>query len=460
MEECKHQLNRTIDNSAYDNDVRYIDVEIRIYFNDETQLVVNRDNYLVSFNMLEELTRDNEIYGYISSNEFDFELYNPNDMFTLTNKNGPYYGKIDTNLKVEVKIREDISNSEFITLGTYYVTDWVCNQNSNIVSVSCNDKLYTIMQSKEIKSDIYENISVSDFFKVIFDKLGLNEDEYYISSSLSDKYIKYAYILNGEISNTFIELCAAHMLYLYIDRNNIICIKPINELTSNIGTLTENNQILECNIEQSLSGNYSVVEVEYSNYEISTDTQLLNVNTTAPSGLSSIKDDGKSDIIVDVDYITFNSESDNVNVTDLKYDSSNIELILNNTTNSTVNVNVNVTGSTLKNTITTKFVYEDETLINRMGYKAKTVKGVFIDNVTKAIDIKTTLSKYISNTSPYVNLLIRGNPSIQLGSVLTISSEVDKVNVEIMVTKQELSFNDSLECRLTGVDTSMLKGDM
>ena len=130
MEKCKYQLNRTIENSPYDNDVRYIDVEIRIYF-DEEPLVINRDNYLVSFNMLEELTNDSEIYGYISSNEFDFELYNENDMFTITNENGPYYGKIDTNVKVEVKIREDISDSEFTTLGTYYVTDWICNQNSS-----------------------------------------------------------------------------------------------------------------------------------------------------------------------------------------------------------------------------------------------------------------------------------------------------------------------------------------
>ena len=459
MEKCKYQLNRTIENSPYDNDVRYLDVEIRIYFGEEP-LIINRDNYLVSFNMLEELTSDSEIYGYISSNEFDFELYNENDMFTITNENGPYYGKIDTNVKVEVKIREDISNSEFATLGTYYVTDWVCNQNSNIVSVSCNDKLYTILQSKEIKSDVYENISVSDFFKVIFSNLGLKENEYNISNSLNDSFIKYAYILPNEISNTFTELCVAHLLYLYVDRNDVICVKPVNELSSNIGTLTENNQILECNIEQSLSGTYSVVEVEYGNYEINTDAQLLNVNTTIATGLNSIKDDGKSDVIINVDYITINSESDNINVTDFKYNSSNIEVIVNNTSSDSSNVNINVIGSILKNTITTKLTYEDKTLINRMGYKAKTVSSVFIDDVNKANEIKDILSKYISNTSPYVNVLIRGNPIIQLGDVLTISSEVDKVNVEIMVTKQELSFNDSLECRLTGIDTSMLKGDI
>ena len=154
------------------------------------------------------------------------------------------------------------------------------------------------------------------------------------------------------------------------------------------------------------------------------------------NGVYIIKDDDKSEVIINVEYITINSESDNVNLTDLKYGSSNIEVILNNTTNSSVNVSLNVIGSTLKNTITTKLTYEDETLINRMGYKAKTVNSVFIDNVTKANEIKAILSKYISNASPYVNLLIRGNPDIQLGSILTISSAVDKVNVEIMVTKQ------------------------
>src|SRR5699024_874255 len=174
------------------------------------------------------------------------------------------------------------------------------------------------------------------------------------------------------------------LLYLYVDRNDVICVKPVNELSSNIGTLTENNQILECNIEQSLSGTYSVVEVEYGNYEINTDAQLLNVNTTIATGLNSIKDDGKSDVIINVDYITINSESDNINVTDFKYNSSNIEVIVNNTSSDSSNVNINVIGSILKNTITTKLTYDDKTIINRMGYKAKTVSSVFIDDVNKA----------------------------------------------------------------------------
>ena len=74
MEKCKYQLNRTIENSPYDNDVRYIDVEIRIYF-DEEPLVINRDNYLVSFNMLEELTNEAiEIINNYSNSEFLKEL--------------------------------------------------------------------------------------------------------------------------------------------------------------------------------------------------------------------------------------------------------------------------------------------------------------------------------------------------------------------------------------------------
>ena len=66
MEKCKYQLNRTIENSPYDNDVRYIDVEIRIYF-DEEPLIINRDNYLVSFDMLEELTNDTELVAVITA---------------------------------------------------------------------------------------------------------------------------------------------------------------------------------------------------------------------------------------------------------------------------------------------------------------------------------------------------------------------------------------------------------
>ena len=249
------------------------------------------------------------------------------------------------------------------------------------------------------------------------------------------------------------------MLYLYVDRNNVICVKPINELSPTRDlVLTENNQILECNIEQTLSGTYSAVEVDYSNYEIISNEQILSTNTMIANGVNIIQDNNKSNIIVAVDYVTLNSENDNVKVDSVEYDSTNIVVTLNNKSNSSVNVDINVIGSALKNTMTTKLTHEDKTLINRMGYKAKTVNSVFIDSVNKAIEIRNILSKYISNTSPYVNLLIRGNPNIQVGDILTIDSYVDKVKLEVMVTRQAISFNDSLECTLTGIDTSAING--
>ena len=168
---------------AFNNDVRCIDVQLKIYFDSEP-LIVTKDNYLISFNILEELSSDGSTpFGSISSNELDFSLFNVDDIFTPTNENGPYYGNIETNTKVEILIREEMNDTDWIKMGTFYVYDWKCNQGDSVVTVTCNDKLQQLLKLPMPIYMVKQNISVKQFLTELFKNIGLNTMDFSIDNN-------------------------------------------------------------------------------------------------------------------------------------------------------------------------------------------------------------------------------------------------------------------------------------
>ena len=79
--------------ALYDVASRKVDVLLEFYFTSNPVEITNHD-YLISFNLLEELgsdAEDNPI-GSVSANELDIVLYNEKGIFSPTNIDSPYYG--------------------------------------------------------------------------------------------------------------------------------------------------------------------------------------------------------------------------------------------------------------------------------------------------------------------------------------------------------------------------------
>ena len=101
------------------NDSRYLDVRLDIYFT-STPLSVSKSDYLIDADWLEEGSAESSNpFGAISSNELSFRLFNDNGMFSPTNVSSPYFGKIKAGVPVELFIKPiyDDEEVEWVQLG-------------------------------------------------------------------------------------------------------------------------------------------------------------------------------------------------------------------------------------------------------------------------------------------------------------------------------------------------------
>lgn len=448
--------NRAIINQAFNADERSVEMKLEVYFTD-TPLVITGEDYLISMSILEELSGDTTgIYGALVANELSFTLYNETDIFTPANINSPYYGKIETNVKVKVYIREAIQQATWQCIGTYFVTDWKSSQVSKTADVVCHDRLYTLMRGEPMRTKIRYDVPVGVFLAEIFTHMGLTSAEYSIDESLNNAIIPYAYALNGEIVSTLDGLMKAYLFYIYVDREGILCVKDARQFTDPIMTLTDEDQILDCNVQKSLAGSYSSVSVECRTLEPITEATLLSVTQDVPNGGVTVTDSNRDGIIVGVDYVAIESTQDRVTFGSMDYDASNLSITLKNPGTAKSSTSIKVIGSQLAVSLKTEYKQTNSQQLARIGERPLSVQGEYITTSDVAQRLLARVYAFISNTSPYVDLTTRGNPAIQIGDIIQISSAVDNIYLEGLVWSQSFDYNGSLTCRITCIDTNAL----
>ena len=174
MEGRINELHRTVD-SPYMQDVREVEMKLHIYL-DEEPLVVDRENYLMNLELLEELsTSEDTPIGSITANELSVQLFNEEAIFDPGNNESPFYGKIATNVPIEVYIRENFNSTDWLLLGTYYVSDWQTNTETMIVDITAYDELYHLLGRQLPVHPIYRDITVADFLTNLLLSVGITK---------------------------------------------------------------------------------------------------------------------------------------------------------------------------------------------------------------------------------------------------------------------------------------------
>lgn len=446
---------------VFNNDVRLIDVQLELHIPNHDVLIINKDNYLISFELLEELSSNgNDMpFGAISANQFDFELYNNGDIFTPTNPNSIYYGDIDINMKVIVKLREELSDSEWIEMGTFYVYDWNCNQNNQVVTVTCNDRLQQIIVKNMPNNMIRTNVSAYDFIYDLFIGVGLKPAEFSIDVMLKSQIIRYAYPMKGSFGGTLSEFAISQLCYIYMSRLGVVTVKSISNITTPIGTWTDDNQIIECSLEQSLLKEYSSVRVECITKSItdmisilSLKDQVVEPSTTAIDNL--IIENGP---LCEITYVNCIGDG-SVYCTMSKFTPWGMSLELVNTSKHNNSIEIDVQGKLINTSVKSYVERINDVQVNRIGDVQMEVKGEYIDDSVTADKICSMMYSYISSTCPMLTMLIRGNPIVKPGDVMSIHNKVNNITMEVVIISQLFKFNDSLECTVVCMDTSVLKG--
>ena len=158
--------------ALYNAASRKIDALLEFYFTTEPVKITN-DDFLISFNLLEELGSDAEAnpIGDVSANELDIVLYNKDGIFSPANLNSPYYGLMRSGLKVVVKLRP-APDAEWDEVGTFYVSDWYAEVTGMQASVTCFDKLYDALNSAPPTLPVTNNVTYQDAFDMYMKALG------------------------------------------------------------------------------------------------------------------------------------------------------------------------------------------------------------------------------------------------------------------------------------------------
>lgn len=442
---------------SFDNDTRLIEMKINIYF-DDVILSVTKDDYLISCSLLEELSSDDTSpLGAVSSNEFEFELYNENDIFTPTNEQSKYYGKIKSNVKVDVFIREELSNGKWISMGTYYISDWKCYQSSQTIIATCNDKIQSIINKNIPSISIERNVSVKDFITLILKSVGLTSSEFKIDNLLSLQTITYAYPHSNKLGEVLNELSKAHLCYIYMNRDNVLeVVSMLNSNRVSVGIWSDDNQIIEPNIESSIIRKYTSVIVKYVNKYISGVVDIASIDKlTIPPGNLKLDTIITNEPIYEVNGVVCEATRP-ITVKSISQSANELYISLNNdNTDILENVTITLSGKTIKTNSTLSI---EKSISDIDNTRPLELTSEYIDNKNIAEQISNIMYNYITEDVPFIEILIRGNPEITLGSIITIDDTTNKISGDYIIVSQKFTFNDSLECNVRCLNKSILKG--
>lgn len=441
MEGRINELHRTVD-SPYMQDVREVEMKLHIYL-DEEPLVVDRENYLMNLELLEELsTSEDTPIGSITANELSVQLFNEEAIFDPGNNESPFYGKIATNVPIEVYIRENFNSTDWLLLGTYYVSDWQTNTETMIVDITAYDELYHLLGRQLPVHPIYRDITVADFLTNLLLSVGITKKNLLIDAKLSTYTMAYAYPAEGSLRETLQPLSEAFLFYFYQDRLGRFCAKHLSSVSAEI-LPWDADFVYSAECTKSLLRSYSGVNVVYEEKAESEVQELAKIeDASMPRGVTDFTGVLPSTgPVFNLEYVKFDYTTP-LNVTRLLYNAWQLGVSIENPNKDVVTASFSVYGSYLQTVTSTVVKATDATMVGRIGERLLSISNPYIGSKDQAERISKTLLAYQMADDSLLEVSHRGNPQIALGD--TIELQLTNTPKNYMVISQGLSYDGSL----------------
>lgn len=429
----------------YNSETRYIEQKFIIHFLNTEPLEVNRDNYLITSSILEEVYADSGStpFGGITSNELSLSLLNEGGIFNPENTLSKYYGLITRGVKIEVFIRLGDSG-DWDPFGVFYVTDWTTNSSDSIVDVTANDKLYSIINGAMPTFSVFRNITFKDFVTKYFSYFGymVNIDEtidivlpYVYISAYEDNKAFLSAIMNSALADCFCNHSGEIVVLSKVSK------RPVKAV------FTDDDQIINISIKQSLVTNYDSAVVICNKGQESPEQNLLSVNDIKLVPGINITDKFKvfSTPILCVKNVKVTC-ADDINIHSFKASESDISCVLQSTSDTTTNLDI--TGTILN------------TIISEIGIAGNTplkVNSKFIQDENVATQIKEYTEAYVNINTPILDLSVRGNPKLELGDMIEVNSAYYKIKYYGTIIKANYEYQGYLSCALTLANASFIE---
>ena len=428
----------------YNAESRYLHQLFKIHFSSSEVLEVTKSKYLISSSNLEESYKSSDSpFGDVTSNELTLTLYNENNIFNPINRASKYYGLIKKGVKIEAFIRPE-EVDEWDPIGVFYVSDWYTASSGLTAEVTANDALYNVLNGPVPSMPIFRNARLTEFLPVYFSYFGYDVT---VDPSL-DTTIPYIYTSEHSNNKAFLtDLMKCCLADCFCDHNGNINVISKVKARAIRATLTDNDQIISVDIKQAISTSYDSVSVSYNKTQESNEQSILEVSEiNLVPGLNST---GKLNF----------SKHPVLSVRSLKTTGSNIAKVQSFTATSKDfdgSIQSTYEGTTELKVIGTVL----ETVSSTIGKKADTplkIESKFIQEESRAEAVSRYTEAYIEANMPTLELTIRGNPKIPIGSKLEVESDRYKVQYTGILIKAAYDYVGSLSCKITLADASVLE---
>lgn len=430
--------------AMYDARSRYLHQMFRIHFSPSKQLEVYKDKYLVSSSIYEEgYKMSDSPFGDVTSNEVSFTLFNEDGMFNPSNSSGEYYGLIKKGIKVEAFMRPD-EVDEWDPMGVFYVTDWYTTASAITAEVTANDILHNVLNGPVPAMPVYRNIPFKEFVELYFAYFGY---EVLVDETIN-YIIPYVYTSSHSNNKAFLsDLMKSALADCICGHDGKIRVLSKIADRATRATFTDTDQIVNITVKQSITTNYDSVTVTCNKCQESGEQVLVDltdmiltpgVNSTGKLTLS--KQPALS--------IKSVSTTGLDNLTILSYEASAKEFVGNIRSTANTSTDLIVVGTVL-DTTTITVGEEKETPLS--------VASPFIQKEDMAETIRKYTEAYIEANLPVLELQVRGNPKIELGSMIEVDSIFYKTKYTGILISSSYDYAGKLSSKLTLIDASMLE---
>ena len=385
---------------------------------------VLEENYsggeLKDFEVLEALATDGEGISYgITSNTLNVTIYNKDRKFDLGHLKD--YLLLDRTVIPYIGIENEQGEVEYQQLGVYYSDEWSVPQEGQWVKLKCLDRLMKFQKMTYIGYPFSENVSLKAIAEDILKSAGLSQNKYEIDEKLGEMIVPYAFLGKKSVWDALQDVCNAGLCRVYLTRDNVVKISVENLEVENNGMEIKPNRIFSYEMQTRKTDFSNHIEVNYSDINASLTESTRQI---VYSNMITIDPNSKRRMIVDYSqnvtnaYLTY-LPIENINLLSFKSSINCGEFELENTSDQTIVVTVEISGLAIAvNTQTV--IIEDEKSVGNYGVMSyKPASSELVQTYSRAVEIGNYFMQILNQGAGTLRIVWRGDPALKLENKFT-----------------------------------------
>jgi hypothetical protein len=385
---------------------------------------VLEENYsggeLKDFEVLEALATDGEGISYgITSNTLNVTIHNKDRKFDLGHLKD--YLLLDRTVIPYIGIENEQGEIEYQQLGVYYSDEWSVPQEGQWVKLKCLDRLMKFQKMTYIGYPFSENVSLKAIAEDILKSAGLSQNKYEIDEKLGEMIVPYAFLGKKSVWDALQDVCNAGLCRVYLTRDNVVKISVENLEVENNGMEIKPNRIFSYEMQTRKTDFSNHIEVNYSDINASLTESTRQI---VYSNMITIDPNSKRRMIVDYSqnvtnaYLTY-LPIENINLLSFKSSINCGEFELENTSDQTIVVTVEISGLAIAvNTQTV--IIEDEKSVGNYGVMSyKPASSELVQTYSRAVEIGNYFMQILNQGAGTLRIVWRGDPALKLENKFT-----------------------------------------